>query len=140
MIHNNDNSKSTLKQMREKEQKERQDRIKSLCEEYAKTNYGEEQITKWEKQHKAVWYLSVLNEDETAILKLAIMRPIDRHILSHASTKLTDDGLYTFLETCMRECWIEGDQEIVDNDEYFIPAAQTFNSMIESKKVAFVKR
>lgn len=140
MILNNDNSKSTLKQMREKEQKERQDRIKSLCEEFAKTHYGQEKLESWEKQYKGLWFLSVLNDDETAVAKLAIMRPIDRHILSHASTKLTDDGLYTFLETCMRECWIEGDQEIVDDDEYFIPAAQTFNSMIESKKVAFVKR
>lgn len=140
MIRNDDNSRLSLKQMREKEQKEKQETIRQLCEALAIERFGEEKIKQLSNQHKGLWYLPVLDDEETSVLKLAIMRPIDRHILSHASTKLTDDGLYTFLEVCMRECMVLGDYDILDEDEYFIPAAQVFNKMIESKKVAFVKR
>jgi len=48
--------------------------------------------------------------------------------------------LYVFLEACMRECWVEGDICIMDDDEYFIPAAMKFNKILEGKKASFLKR
>jgi len=48
--------------------------------------------------------------------------------------------LYAFLEAAMRECFIEGDKEILDDDEYFIPAANAFNKILEGKKASLLKR
>jgi hypothetical protein len=71
---------------------------------------------------------------------LALMKPITRHILSYASTKITDEGLYAFLEAAMNECFVEGDRCIIDDDEYFIPAANSFNKILEGKKASLLKR
>jgi hypothetical protein len=86
-----------------------------------------------------LWFLPVL-DDEGNVECLGIMRPITRSILSYASTKIQDEGLYEFLEAAMRECWIEGDTRILDEDEFFIPCSQQFNKILEGKKAALVKR
>lgn len=139
MITTNTNGSETLKQVRERESKEKEALLRKACEEYAVQKYGEEKINQWSNANKGLWYLPALDDNES-IEKLAIMKPIDRHILSRATDKIENGGLYMFLEACMRECWIEGDPEILDDEEYFIPSAMKFNKILEGKKVAFVKR
>jgi len=132
-------NKSTLKEMREAEKQRMDAQLKAACEKLAIERYGEDQVKQWSNKHKGLWYLPVVDEDNN-IEVMAIMRPIDRHILSFASTKIEDEGLYIFLEACMRECWVEGDSCILDDDEYFIPCAMKFNKILEGKKAAFIKR
>lgn len=139
MIQTNTTSRESLKQMRLREAKEKEAILKEKCEQMAIERFGEDELKKMSNANKGLWYLPVIS-DEDEIEKLAIMKPIDRHILSHASTKIEDEGLYVFLEACMRECWLEGDKEILDDDDYFIPAAMKFNKIMESKKVSFFKR
>jgi hypothetical protein len=139
MIVTDNKAKKTLKEIKQAENEKKEKAIKALCEALAVERYGDEQVKNWSNENKGLWYLPVINDDDT-IEKMAIMRPINRHILSHASTKIEDEGLYVFLEACMRECWVEGDTEILEDDEYFIPAAMKFNKIMESKKVAFLKR
>jgi CRISPR/Cas system CSM-associated protein Csm2 small subunit len=134
-----DSNKETLKQIKERERKEQEQQLRQKCEAFAFAKYGEDQVKQWSNKYKGLWYLPALDENGE-IEKLVIMKPIDRHILSHASTKIEDEGLYLFLEACMRECLVDGDNEILDDDEYFIPAAMKFNKIMESKKVAFLKR
>ena len=93
----------------------------------------------WSNQNKGLWYLPIVDYNGN-IEKCLILRPITRHILSYASTKIEDEGLYTFLEAAMRECMIEGDSEILDDDEYFIPAAMQFNDIMKGKKAMLLKR
>lgn len=138
MIRNNDNEKA-IKQMREKEKQFKDDAIKAKCEALAKERYGEEKVVSWSNANKGLFYLPIINDNDE-IEKLGVLKPIDRNILSFASTKINDAGLYAFLEACMRECWIEGDTCILDDDEYFIPAANTFNKILEGKKAALLKR
>jgi hypothetical protein len=139
MIQNNSSNRETLKQIRLREAKEKEVLLLEKCNAFANEKYGEEEMKKMSVANKGLWFLPVVNDDES-IEKLGIMKPINRHILSHASTKIEDEGLYVFLEACMRECWVIGDEEILDEDEYFIPAAMKFNKIMESKKVAFIKR
>ncbi|RTL47261.1 MAG: hypothetical protein EKK39_14935 [Sphingobacteriales bacterium] len=133
------NNKSTLKEMRDAEKQRKEAELKAACEKLAYEKYGEEQVKQWSNKYKGLWYLPVIDDDNN-IEAMAIMRPIDRHILSFASTKIEDEGLYVFLEACMRECWVEGDQQILEDDEYFIPCAMKFNKILEGKKAAFIKR
>ena len=140
MIRTDKTKGATLKQMRERERKVKEENLRLLCHKLANERYGEDKMKKWSNEHRGLWFLPVLDPDEEKIEALIIMKPIDRHILSYASTKITDDGLYAFLEQCMRECYVEGDTCILDDDDYFIPAAMKFNKILEGKKAALLKR
>lgn len=139
MIRNDQSGGKSLKEIREKEHKEKEDLLRKRCNEIAEERYGKEAVVKMSNNNRGLWFLPVMNEDDQ-IEKLALMKPIDRHILSYASTKITDEGLYAFLEAAMRECFVEGDREILDEDEYFIPAANSFNKILEGKKASLLKR
>ena len=135
-----DNNKGSIKEIRERERKEQETRLREQCQALSYERYGEDQVIKWSNQHKGLWYLPVMDESGDNIEAIALMKPITRHILSYASTKISDEGLYAFLEQCMRECFISGDQSILDDDDYFIPAAMKFNAILEGKKAALLKR
>lgn len=130
----------SLKEIKKAERLEKETKIKALCEAYAKEKFGENVVVTLSNANKGVWFLPILNEDEDEVEKLLIMKPINRHILSYATSKMESEGLYAFLESAMRECVLRGDIEILDDDEYFIPASQKFNAILEGKKAALVKR
>ena len=129
----------SIKQIKKREQEQKEKELREKCEALACERYTEKQMKLWSNENKGLWFLPILREDGT-IEALGIMKPITRSILSYASTKIQDEGLYEFLEAAMRECWIEGDAQILDDDDYFIPASQQFNKILEGKKAALVKR
>lgn len=129
----------SIKAIKKREAEEKAKALREACEKVAIEKYTKEQLAKWSNEYKGLWFLPVLDEDGN-IEALGIMQPITRSILSYASTKIMDEGLYEFLEAAMRECWIEGDTRILDDDDYFIPASQQFNKILEGKKAALVKR
>lgn len=130
----------SVKSIRERERKEKEKALHDQCEKLANDRYTETQMKKWSNEHKGLWFLPVMDNGGEKIEALAIMRPITRSILSYASTKIQDEGLYEFLEAAMRECFVEGDKCILDDDEYFIPSANQFNKILEGKKAALLKR
>jgi hypothetical protein len=130
----------SVKAIREREQQAKEVQLREMCNKLANERYTEAQMKKWSNEFKGLWFLPVLNQEGDKIEQLAIMRPITRTILSYASTKIQEEGLYDFLEAAMRECWVEGDKVILDEDEYFIPAANQFNKILEGKKAALLKR
>ena len=130
---------ASIKEIKKREQEEKEKALRIKCEEYATEKYTKEQLVKWSNENRGLWFLPILDE-EGSIEALGIMRPITRSILSYASTKIQDEGLYEFLEAAMRECWIEGDTRILEEDDFFIPASQQFNKILEGKKAALVKR
>jgi hypothetical protein len=134
-----DKKPNTLKEIREREKQAESEKLKQACNSFAYEKFGEKEVMALSNKHKGLWYLPIL-DDEGNIEKMAIMKPIDRHILSYASTKVQEEGLYIFLEACMRECFLLGDMEIIEDDDYFLPAANKFNGMIEGKKAALLKR
>lgn len=143
MIQTNTNQ-SSLKEIRDREQKEYEDLLKSKCEARAIEKLGsKEALAALSNKYKGLWYLPAVNE-LNEIEKMLILKPIDRHILSYASTKIADSGLYIFLEAAMSECIIKdndvSDMEMLHDDDYFIPAAGSFNKILEGKKTFMLKR
>jgi hypothetical protein len=132
---------ASVKEIRERDRKEKEEKLREQCAKLANERYGEDTLKKWSVENKGLWFLPVMDGDTGETIEaLAIMRPITRSILSYASTKIQDEGLYEFLEAAMRECFVEGDSKIMDEDEYFIPAANQFNKILEGKKAALLKR
>lgn len=129
----------SVKAIRERERQQKEAELREKCNKLANERYGEDKVKKWSVEHKGLWFLPILNEDGE-IEKFCLMKPITRSILSYASTKIESEGLYEFLETAMRECFVDGDKEILDEDEFFIPAANKFNKILEGKTAAFLKR
>jgi len=139
MIRNDVTKGGSLKEIRKREKERLEKDLREKCNALANTRYGEEEVKKLSNANKGIFFLPVMGDDGE-IDKMALMRPIDRNILSYASTKITDEGLYAFLEAAMRECWIDGDDEILEDDEYFIPAADSFNKIMQGKKASLLKR
>lgn len=135
-------SSNSLKEIKDREKAEKEATVRELCEALAATRAGTpDALIAISNKHKGLWYLPALTDDGQ-IDKLLVMKPIDRNILSFASTKISDEGLYAFLEAAMRECMIAelSDKEMMEDDEYFISAANSFNKIMEGKKTMLVKR
>lgn len=143
MIQTNANQNS-LKEIRDREQKEKDDLMRAKCEAIAIGRLGsKEALVALSNKFKGLWFLPAIDENDE-VEKLLILKPIDRHILSYASTKIADSGLYIFLEAAMSECIIKenncSDMEMLTDDDYFIPAAGSFNKILEGKKTFMLKR
>jgi hypothetical protein len=152
MFQQKENNNESLKQKRDRDQKKKEAELLAKCNEMANEKFGQDEVVKMSNANKGIWFLPVMDETGEKIEALALMKPIDRHTLSFAMSKLEDEGMSVFLEQCMRECFVasvEPDgsttQEpdkciIITEDEYFIPASMKFNKILEGKKVAFLKR
>ncbi len=130
----------TVKEIRKREAEEKNAKLRSMCEAYAKERFTEKAVIEASNKHGGLFYLPILNDDETEIEKFAAFSPINRHVLSYATTKLADGGMYVFIEQVMRDTFVFGDMEIIDDDKYFLSAAEVINKIIDAKKAAFVKR
>lgn len=152
MIQTDNTHGKSLKAIREKEKKEKEAALKELCNALAYEKLDEQKIIKWSNANQGLWYLPILDDDGN-IETMLILKPITRHVLGYATTKITEEGLYAFLEVGMRECFVASIEpdgsvvedagkgvKIIDDDEYFLPAADKFNNIIQGKKAALVKR
>lgn len=85
------------------------------------------QIEDWKKQHGDV--ISYTVED-----KAGYFRKPTRQELSYASVA-SNQGKDTikYTETIMNSCWLGGDREILDKDEYFIGAMTVIEALAEVK-------
>lgn len=140
MIKTEEKKGQSIKQIRKAEAEKKETELRAKCEAIAIEKFTENKMKQWSNENKGLWFLPCLDEAGEKIEKLAIMRPITRSILSYASTKIQDEGLYEFLEAAMEQCFVAGDREIMDDDNYFIPAANQFNKILEGKKAALLKR
>ncbi len=91
----------------------------------------EEQIQNWKQKHGEIFKIDV--EDKTCYLK----RP-SRKALSFASQVGAKDPL-KFNEIILKDCWIDGDEEIQVDDTLFLSASSKLAELIEVKEASLVK-
>lgn len=70
--------------------------------------------------------------------KIAFLKPMSRQVLSMATTIGSGDEV-RICELLLDACWIEGDEEIRTDDEYFIPAMGEIKLLMTVKKAELVK-
>ena len=75
----------------------------------------QEQIQEWKEKFGGVYELPI--EDKSAFLKEPKMQDFKR-----AFTAMQKGGDIAFGEEMINALWIEGDEEIRKDDEYFLPA------------------
>lgn len=96
-------------------------------------SYTDEQMAAWKKKNGTVYEIKV--ED-----KKAVLRKPTRQDLSYATAGSSQgkDGM-KFSELLMKQCWIDGDREILEDDEYFLSALPKLESLTELKQAEIKK-
>lgn len=103
---------------------------------YLIARFGDK-FAEWEKEYapRKLNYIDV--ED-----KMALLRPIDPETLSSYSMLLVaseSGGLVVATRFVLEELWLGGDDEIRDNDDYFMAAMIQVQQVMEQKKSRFIK-
>lgn len=82
-------------------------------------------------KHGQLFMITV--EDKACVLK----KPT-RKVLSMASSVASKDPM-KFNEIILKNCWVDGDEEIIKDDDYFLGASQKIAEIIEFKEAELVK-
>jgi hypothetical protein len=90
-----------------------------------------EQINKWKHQYGEVFEVTI--DDATCFLK----KP-DRKTLSLANTLGQHDAM-KFNEVMLENCWIDGDNKIKEDNEYFFAAIEKLTELIQVKEATLKK-
>jgi len=92
---------------------------------------SKEQIAAWKKKYGSVFRIRV--EDKEAYL-----RPPTRRDISYATTAGQSDPI-AFNEMILKNCWLGGDEEIMNDDAYFLAASSQLDKLIEIKTATLEK-
>ena len=90
-----------------------------------------QQISEWKKKFGDVNEVTV--EDKCCYLK-----PITRTVISLATHNAQSDSM-AFAETVLENCWLAGDEEIKNDDRYFLGVNTIIGEMVEIKKATLKK-
>ena len=90
-----------------------------------------EQIEAWKVLHGEIFAITV--ED-----KIGYLKKVDRKTLSFASSIGTKDPI-KFNEIILTNCWLGGDDELKNNDDYFLAVSGTLSQLIVVKEAELSK-
>lgn len=91
----------------------------------------QEQLQEWKKKHGDVFRIKV--ED-----KACYLRKPDRKVLSYAAAAGKSDPMKVN-ETILKNCWLDGDKEIMEVDSYFLGVSGKLDQMVEIKEAELEK-
>lgn len=95
------------------------------------TELTEEQIALAKKEFGHVYFLQV--EDKKCYIHKPTRMVIDLAVQSSAKRSSMFD------ETILKNCWLAGDKEIVDEDEYFYAVSKQLDEVIKFKTAELKK-
>ena len=90
----------------------------------------QEKIEGWKKQHGDIYLIEV--ED-----KACVVRKPNRKDLSFAML-LKDDPI-KFNETFLNNLWVDGDEELKTNDDYFLAVSSQLGELLQIKEASLKK-
>jgi hypothetical protein len=103
-------------------------------------NVTAEIIGAWKVAHpRGVWELTVFKdeEDENGESKTGYVRKPTRKELSAAMT-LKNDPMGQ-AEDILRSCWLGGDDELLEDEDYFAAAVSRFSDLMEVRRAELKK-
>ncbi|MDD4217451.1 MAG: hypothetical protein PHZ24_08975 [Bacteroidales bacterium] len=77
--------------------------------------------------------LSVIEVED----KLALLRPIGATEVGEFSLLIVNESLEKASRYLLEELWLDGDQELKNDEEYFIAAMMSLQKVVEVKKSSF---
>lgn len=92
-------------------------------------NYTKEQVAEWKKKHGDIFELSVEG-------KSCIVRRPNRKDLSYVSVVKNPIQMS---ETLLKQLWVDGDKEILEDDSLFLAVIPKMEEVIKIKESAIKK-
>lgn len=72
------------------------------------------------------------------VVKLAYLKPVTRQTMAAAGAVAGNDP-YKYSAIIMRDCWLDGDMEIQENDTLFLNAMRQLDALLEWKEAEIKK-
>lgn len=96
--------------------------------------FGQEKLEQWRKDYggRPLIYLKV--ED-----KLAILRPPVADDLGDYMTAIGTNGMSKAVAMIIEQLWLDGDYELIDDEDNFIGIFLQVNNILEGKKAEFFR-
>lgn len=91
--------------------------------------FTQEAIEDWKKKHGEVFELTI--EDKSCIIR----RPTRQEFSFVSGIK---DPIQ-LSETLLKQLWLEGDKEILEDDAYFLPAISHLDEVLKQKEASVKK-
>lgn len=105
-------------------------------------------VAQLKKLHKNVYVLQVTESagipatEDTPytppVVRVAYLKPVTRQALAMA-TALADRDPYKYNAIILRECWLDGDMEIQEDDSLFLNAMRQLDQLVEFKEAEIKK-
>ena len=94
-------------------------------------DFTAEQIAQLKAKHGEIFKISVDG-------KSCLLRKPNRKELGYASVAGKEDPLM-FNELILKSCWLDGDKEIMENDDLFLSVGQKIGELISVKEAELEK-
>lgn len=93
---------------------------------------SEKQIQEWKEKHGGVFHFQV--EDKECFLRTPKMRDFKR-----AFNALQNETEIAFGEEMLKALWLDGDTDIINDDEYFFPARRQITELLKYEDAEITK-
>ncbi len=97
--------------------------------------YTQDQLEGWKKKFVDGKVFEVAVEDKKVILHKPSRRDLS---YAMAGSNQAKDSV-KFSEILLNQCWIEGDEEIKENDDYFLAVVPVLGALAETKEAEIKK-
>ncbi|MBR4710979.1 MAG: hypothetical protein IKP10_03035 [Clostridia bacterium] len=97
--------------------------------------YTQDQLEGWKKKFGDGNVFEVAVEDKKVILHKPSRRDIS---YAMAGSNQAKDSV-KFSEILLNQCWIDGDEEIKENDDYFLAVVPVLGALAETKEAEIKK-
>ena len=95
--------------------------------------YTKEQLNSWKEKHGEVFEISC--EDKKAVLHKPSRKDLSFAMVGSSQAKDT----VKFSELLLKQCWIDGDKEFLEDDNYFLAAVPVLGALAETKEAEIKK-
>ena len=95
--------------------------------------YTEEQLKSWKEKYGDVFEITC--EDKKAVLHKPTRKDLSYAMSGSSQAK---DSV-KFAEIMLKQLWIDGDKEFIDNDTYFFAAVPILGALSETKEAELKK-
>jgi hypothetical protein len=105
----------------------------------------QEQIEAWKKMHGGVFELTVrgkkcyLRKYDRATLAFALSNLSATISTQNNSVEINAEKILKVGEIALRNCWLAGDREILEDDSLFVPAAMQAGTLFEMEECELKK-
>lgn len=97
--------------------------------------YTKEQLQAWKEKYGNEKVFELVVDDKKAVLHKPTRKDLS---FASAGSEQGKDGI-KFNEVLLKQCWIDGDKEIMDDDDYFLGAVPVLQAIGEVKEAEIKK-